>query len=98
MTYAAKTAAEQLAIRNSLIENLKAVENSVCVNNPGLDAAVEVLLAELALLVNGAVGAGVATKAVVSNAQALVVPVTGVYATTATLTVAGGAVTAIVLS
>lgn len=38
------------------------------------------------------------TKAVVTDSQALVVPVTGTYTTTATLTVAGGAVTAIVLS
>ncbi|MBB3411206.1 hypothetical protein FHT87_005159 [Rhizobium sp. BK316] len=38
------------------------------------------------------------TKAVVTNNQALTVPVTGTYTTTATLTVSGGAVTAIVLS
>ncbi|API52854.1 hypothetical protein BMW22_15625 [Rhizobium leguminosarum] len=38
------------------------------------------------------------TKAVVTNAQQLTIPVTGTYTTTATLTVAGGAVTAIVLS
>lgn len=40
----------------------------------------------------------VPTKAVVTNNQALTVPVTGTYTTTATLTVSGGAVTAIVLS
>lgn len=39
-----------------------------------------------------------ATDAIVSNTQALVVPVTGVYATTATVTVANGIVTGIVLS
>lgn len=39
-----------------------------------------------------------ATQAVVSDTQALVVPVTGVYATTATVTVVAGAVTGIVLS
>jgi hypothetical protein len=39
-----------------------------------------------------------ATKAVVSNTQQLTVPVTGTYATKATLTVVAGAVTAIVLS
>lgn len=39
-----------------------------------------------------------ATKALVSNGQALTVPVTGTYATKATVTVAGGVVTAIVLS
>ncbi|MEZ2132701.1 MULTISPECIES: hypothetical protein [unclassified Sinorhizobium] len=38
------------------------------------------------------------TKTVVTNGQALTVPVTGTYTTTATLTVSGGAVTAIVLS
>lgn len=39
-----------------------------------------------------------ATEAIVADEQALVVPVTGVYATTATLTVVDGEVTAIVLS
>lgn len=39
-----------------------------------------------------------ATQAIVSNAQALAVPVTGTYTTTATFTVAGGAITGIVLS
>lgn len=39
-----------------------------------------------------------ATEAIVADSQALVVPVTGVYATTATLTVEDGEVTAIVLS
>lgn len=39
-----------------------------------------------------------ATAALLTTAQALVVPVTGSYATTATVTVAGGVVTAIVLS
>lgn len=38
------------------------------------------------------------TKAVVTNAQELTIPVTGTYVSKATLTVAGGAVTAIVLS
>jgi hypothetical protein len=38
------------------------------------------------------------TKAVVTNTQQLTIPVTGTYTTKATLTVAGGAVTAIVLS
>jgi hypothetical protein len=38
------------------------------------------------------------TKAVVANSQALAVPVTGTYTTTATLTVAGGVITGIVLS
>lgn len=38
------------------------------------------------------------TKAVVSDQQALTVPVTGTYTTTAKLTVAGGVVTGIVLS
>lgn len=40
----------------------------------------------------------VPTKAVVTNAQELTIPVTGTYVSKATLTVAGGAVTAIVLS
>jgi hypothetical protein len=40
----------------------------------------------------------VPTKAVVTNAQQLTIPVTGTYTTKATLTVSGGAVTAIVLS
>lgn len=39
-----------------------------------------------------------ATQTVVSNGQALTVPVTGSYTTTATVTVAGGVVTGIVLS
>lgn len=39
-----------------------------------------------------------ATTAKVTNGQQLVIPVTGTYATTVTLTVAGGAVTAAVLS
>jgi ribosomal protein S12 methylthiotransferase accessory factor YcaO len=39
-----------------------------------------------------------ATAAMVDNAQQLTIPVTGVYATKATLTVANGVVTAIVLS
>ncbi len=39
-----------------------------------------------------------ATAAILTSAQALVVPVTGTYATTATVTIAGGVVTAIVLS
>lgn len=39
-----------------------------------------------------------ATAALHTNGQALVVPVTGVYATTATLTIAAGVVTGIVLS
>jgi hypothetical protein len=39
-----------------------------------------------------------ATQAIITTAQALVVPVTGVYATTATVTVANGVVTAIALS
>lgn len=39
-----------------------------------------------------------ATAAIVDNSQQLTVPVTGVYATKATLTVANGVVTAIVLS
>lgn len=39
-----------------------------------------------------------ATDAVISSAQALVVPVTGAYVTTATVTVALGVVTGIVLS
>jgi hypothetical protein len=38
------------------------------------------------------------TKAIVTNSQQLTIPVTGTYATKATLTVSGGAVTAIVLS
>jgi len=38
------------------------------------------------------------TQAVVSDGEALTVPVTGTYATTATVTVVDGAVTAIVLS
>ncbi len=39
-----------------------------------------------------------ATAAIVDNAQALTVPVTGTYATTATLTVANGVITGIALS
>lgn len=39
-----------------------------------------------------------ATSAIVANAEALTVPVTGTYETTATLTVAGGVVTGIALS
>lgn len=39
-----------------------------------------------------------ATQTVVSNGQALTVPVTGTYTTTATVSVAGGVVTGIVLS
>lgn len=39
-----------------------------------------------------------ATQAVVANAQQPTIPVTGTYATKATLTVAGGVVTAIALS
>lgn len=39
-----------------------------------------------------------ATDAIVTNAEALVVPVTGVIGTTATFTVAGGVITGIVLS
>lgn len=39
-----------------------------------------------------------ATAALLTTAQALVVPVTGTYATTATVTIAGGVVTAIALS
>lgn len=39
-----------------------------------------------------------ATQTIVSNTQQVTVPVTGVYATKATFTVAGGVITAIVLS
>jgi hypothetical protein len=39
-----------------------------------------------------------ASEAIIANLQALVVPVTGTYATTATVTVANGVVTGIVLS
>lgn len=39
-----------------------------------------------------------ATQTIVSNGQALVVPVTGTYTDTATVSVAGGVVTGIVLS
>lgn len=39
-----------------------------------------------------------ATAAIVDNGDALVVPVTGTYATTATVTVANGVITGIVLS
>lgn len=39
-----------------------------------------------------------ATQTIVSNGQALTVPVTGSYTTTATVSVAGGVVTGIVLS
>lgn len=41
---------------------------------------------------------GQASVAVVSNAQALTIPITGTYSTKITLTVAGGVVTAGVLS
>ena len=43
-------------------------------------------------------GVATPTAAVVVNGQARAIPVTGTYATTATFTVANGAVTAIVLS
>lgn len=53
------------------------------------------LLAHIAVLLTQVSGGA---NASVANAQELTIPVTGTYASKATLTVTGGAVTAIVLS
>lgn len=65
--------------------------------SPGAASDLKAHTAVLATAV-GLPVADVATKAVVSNTQQLVIPITGTYATKITLTVAGGVVTSGVLS
>lgn len=98
MTYAAQTTDQKYAIRGALVRAEKALDQSFLTNDPGLDAGVSTLLNAASALVNAAVGSGVSTTALVASGVALVVPVTGTYVTTATPTVVGGVVTAIVLS
>jgi hypothetical protein len=98
MTYAAKTSEEQYTIRNKLIQALRAVELSLTVNNPALDADLEVLLAAVAASMGATVGSGVSTTALVPSGVFITCTCSGTYSTKFTPTVVNGVVTGIVLS